>query len=547
MSSDDTEVARTSDLRRRLRSGWRDARPFVLMALTLVTVALGLWGFERAAATRDGDVLDQLYRTTQLFGFGAGDQPPPVPWQLQVARVLAPLLVGYAAIRGLLALFRAQYVLLKLRLFARRHVIVAGLGDNGFRLATALHDAGMAVVVVEKDAANVSLAGCRDRGIPVLIGDATDGEVLDGARCSRASHIVALCGHDATNLDVLAACVRLSTWRSWQPGHVHVQLENPALWRSLRVSAMTKRANADLRIEFFAVTELAARAFAEAAASSLAAHGDDAEVLIDGAGELARATERHVEGMLGSAPSVVDSSLAAKVPGDATRDLAAILVCVEDDADALARGAAWIERAPAAEVFVAVRNETLEQSLDAASVRPARMRIVGVLTRVLSTALLEDTAIEAIARARHELYVRREIERGVTPEANEALVAWEELEEALRESNRRFADSVGDKIAEVGGILVPRELGAADPAELRLSPADLEDLAREEHDRWVAERLAAGWRYTDGAKDVARRLSPLLVPWEELPEAERDKDRDGVRSLPELLAAAGYELRRGAL
>ena len=53
-----------------------------------------------------------------------------------------------------------------------------------------------------------------------------------------------------------------------------------------------------------------------------------------------------------------------------------------------------------------------------------------------------------------------------------------------------------------------------------------------------------GWKPTNGAKDPDRKLHPTLVPWDELPEAEKEKDRDAIRGLPAMLARAGFELRR---
>ena len=39
---------------------------------------------------------------------------------------------------------------------------------------------------------------------------------------------------------------------------------------------------------------------------------------------------------------------------------------------------------------------------------------------------------------------------------------------------------------------------------------------------------------------------PLLVPWDELPESEREKDRDAFRNLPQMLGLVGYELGAAA-
>src|SRR4051794_21010231 len=148
------------------RRWWLHNRAPVLMAAALATLALGLWGFSESAETRGGGLggfTDRVYRTVTLFGLGGS--PAQLNWQLQVARVLAPLLVGYAAGRALVTLFRDQAHLLRIRLVARRHVVVCGLGRRGFLLATALREAHLFVVVVERDASNRSLAGLRERGI----------------------------------------------------------------------------------------------------------------------------------------------------------------------------------------------------------------------------------------------------------------------------------------------------------------------------------------------------------------------------------------------
>lgn len=51
-----------------------------------------------------------------------------------------------------------------------------------------------------------------------------------------------------------------------------------------------------------------------------------------------------------------------------------------------------------------------------------------------------------------------------------------------------------------------------------------EALARNVHEVWAAGRWAEGWRYGP-VRDEARREHPCMVPYEALPEAERDYDR----------------------
>lgn len=150
--------------------------------------------------------------------------------------------------------------------------------------------------------------------------------------------------------------------------------------------------------------------------------------------------------------------------------------------------------------------------------------------------LLENLR-EQLAQAIHERY--REHQQGVKPADDPAMQPWENLTEDLRESNRQQANQIPEKLRAVGYGIRPAAGGG--PAGLELTPAELEMLARMEHDRWMADKKAAGWTHAP-VRDDARKLHPCLVLWEELPKTERDKDRQAVRAIPELLAEAGFEI-----
>ena len=69
-----------------------------------------------------------------------------------------------------------------------------------------------------------------------------------------------------------------------------------------------------------------------------------------------------------------------------------------------------------------------------------------------------------------------------------------------------------------------------------------EQMAEMEHGRFVQERIQQGWRL--GPRDPAKKTSPYLVDWEELPADPREYDREAVRAIPALLARIGFEVRR---
>jgi Trk K+ transport system NAD-binding subunit len=82
----------------------------------------------------------------------------------------------------------------------RDHVIVAGLGSIGFRIATGIHARHVPVVVVEPDENGRFVAAARALGIPVVAGDARQPEVLQQLGIGRARTLVAATSSDLVNL-----------------------------------------------------------------------------------------------------------------------------------------------------------------------------------------------------------------------------------------------------------------------------------------------------------------------------------------------------------
>lgn len=92
-------------------------RPIAVLSAAVVVLILGTVGYQQLAGQHYG-VADSLYRALTLFAL-AGVVDAPVPWPLQVARILAPMITGYAAARSLIRLSQEQFQLLGIRLFAR--------------------------------------------------------------------------------------------------------------------------------------------------------------------------------------------------------------------------------------------------------------------------------------------------------------------------------------------------------------------------------------------------------------------------------------------
>ena len=74
-------------------------------------------------------------------------------------------------------------------------------------------------------------------------------------------------------------------------------------------------------------------------------------------------------------------------------------------------------------------------------------------------------------------------------------------------------------------------------------PADLEPMAEAEHNGWMAQRAQTGWSWA-ATRDDAAKHHPSMVPYAQLSEREKAKDRNNIRHYPDFAARAGYRIVR---
>ena len=70
-----------------------------------------------------------------------------------------------------------------------------------------------------------------------------------------------------------------------------------------------------------------------------------------------------------------------------------------------------------------------------------------------------------------------------------------------------------------------------------------EKLAANAHDVWAQGRIAEGWVYGE-EKNSERRTTPCLVPYDELPESEKEYDRQTAMSTLKLIVKLGYNITK---
>lgn len=76
------------------------------------------------------------------------------------------------------------------------------------------------------------------------------------------------------------------------------------------------------------------------------------------------------------------------------------------------------------------------------------------------------------------------------------------------------------------------------------SPDLIEQLSEQVHKTWMANRIQEGWSYGPKRNDFLKQ-TPCIVPYEKLPEIEKEYDRNTVRTTIKALYDLGFVIKEG--
>jgi serine phosphatase RsbU (regulator of sigma subunit) len=157
--------------------------------------------------------------------------------------------------------------------------------------------------------------------------------------------------------------------------------------------------------------------------------------------------------------------------------------------------------------------------------------------------------VRKLARAIHSRYLH-EI-RNQRLEANEYIfynpgktggqysVDFDDLPNEIKYSNIDNATHIPTKLLSIGYKIRHVKKGYK-PFALHLSDEEVETMARVEHIRWSWEKRLNGWTFGK-VKDDIKKTHPSLMPYEQLIESEKEKDRELVKLIPAFLKDINYE------
>jgi hypothetical protein len=472
----------------------------------------------------------------------------------------------------------------------KSHVVVCGLGETGMQCVRNMLAAGEKIVVIDRaDDTTGNGAVCDQLRIPLIKGDATSPDILSLAGALHARTIVVCTGDDVSNMDVALQIKELAKSQR-QPGLppivVLAEMRNQWLFSRLVNHDRHPLGSAEVDVRLFNNNENTARLLLRYLQLPPAPEIDGGAFVVVGFGLLGqqvtlhlirsalavigsnpkiivfeRGAEEHQRKFLQTYPAAAKLAEVSFIEANISPDnpevwvtvenaisnipLLGAAVCFDDDETGLYAGLSMrrlLDNVSRIHVPIFLRLgqarylaqfATMMESLEGQS---GRFEIFGGLKELVGTDILIRGELDTLAEALHAEYLDARDPAGESRRSNRS---WNMLPETLKMSNRRRADNLPFLLAQAGLHMEP----SAQPAPFELSADEIELLARLEHRRWSIERRLAGYSYGEVSSEFPPRHK-LLVDWEQLPEAEREKNRKAFRDLPKVLKAANFGLWR---
>lgn len=91
-------------------------------------------------------------------------------------------------------------------------------------------------------------------------------------------------------------------------------------------------------------------------------------------------------------------------------------------------------------------------------------------------------------------------------------------------------------------MYIPKPIDTTDVVLDEKLLALTEQIAENVHEVWAQSRIAEGWVYGP-ERSTEKKTTPCLVPYSELPEQEKDYDRNTALETLKLITKLGYEIR----
>lgn len=533
---------------------------WALFASALVAIVLGTWGslIYLKGIEKSASISDAIYRAIQLFTFNLYDYGP-YPWQLEIARWLAPIATLGALFRIFSKLIMGQYLAFRLGRMKNHHVMIindpmetlrsngdtpivfASIGSNGVPTKIPKNGIYVEAVNFQELIARCSITHARS----VFIKVKTHGEALAWTAelklaCSKqqrsALEVAFLVdssqdSHELKELAHLSECclqVRVICLRD-------LLLTKCLDWVARSIADISSQRPA-ICIRLAGDSEFCADMYRSLTQLIVPVSGQEIRF------EISTITPiESVEPRLEDVRKAASDFLTAVTPFDPQK---------------FALGNSSVEeimcfhasnKKDLLKHLRALTNLTLNNSITRLAVLVSENESHGAaISALLNTNPTErltfitadveqelfelvqsDSLLESIAQQIHKKYLATLKDR-----SGPAGRDWSELPARYRDSTRIQVLSLVFKLACLGYTI---ESAMAEPAKLKAKIDDqIEELSEAEHKRWMIEKRLMGWTHASERNEITKK-HPSLVPYSQLSEAEKEKDRVTWREIADVI------------
>ena len=200
----------------------RRGRSWILLFAVASSILLGCIGLWRECTHPNEYVLHNViwvfYRSINhlIMGNNADGWGKNLFTQMAtISSIACYMLILYEA---MLRLFTNSLQRLELKL-TKNHTVICGLGYVGIMLAQEAVEENQPVVVIEIDANNPNIRKVEEQGVTVVIGDATDKQMLRWVNATAALELVIAMNTDELNLECTANFHKIETEAQDKAGH----------------------------------------------------------------------------------------------------------------------------------------------------------------------------------------------------------------------------------------------------------------------------------------------------------------------------------------
>jgi hypothetical protein len=462
-------------------------------------------------------------------------------WTLIVAKWGIKLLLAAAIFQSAVYFFRRRLRRWKFR-WVSGHRVFLGLDSTNEQLVARVLVKGQRVAIVDSNEHHPGRADLESRGVLFLCGSPLDSDLLCGAGVARASQIIVGTGSDETNVATAEKVASILKPQTEPPVEILVPIENRrmrgllrerwallshargfhirligfrpvALRNALSKSAevLTKSpefskvgprilvaADPDFAMEFLDL----AVPFLQISGSALPSYDVCGVGPVDARSFVRSHADIQLVANVTFHEGIADD--AALAEGLAGKEFDLAIVHLDSEIATLALAESILHCCH----FRATRVQALIDNPAVIHLNPEdRMDVISLFTHGISSPEFGDLSLEESAKANHMAYLA-----GLEPSERAKAPSWDELPEAFKDSNRwavlhrQVKSTVWKKTAESD------------------KPAVLEMLACSEHQRWMAEKIMAGWR-GGPMRDNSRKIHPDILPFADLRDDVKEKDR----------------------